>query len=76
MTFEKALEQLENIVHEMESGQLSLESSLKKFEEGIKLSQYCSKKLEETEKKINLLIENKDGTVTENAYKPSDDTIA
>ncbi len=65
VTFEKALEQLEQIVQEMESGELTLDNALKKFEEGIKLSQFCSKKLEETEKKITLLMEQTDGSVKE-----------
>jgi len=64
LTFEQAMQQLEQIVQEMESGKLTLESALVKFEEGIKLSRFCSKKLEETEKKITLLIENADGSVT------------
>lgn len=73
LSFEKALEQLEQIVHEMESGRLPLESALKKFEEGIKLSRFCSQKLEETEKRINLLIENQDGSVTEKPFGEGDD---
>jgi len=73
LSFEKALEQLEQIVHEMESGRLPLESALKKFEEGIKLSRFCSQKLEETEKRINLLIENQDGTVAEKPFGEGDD---
>lgn len=73
LSFEKALEQLEQIVHEMESGRLPLESALKKFEEGIKLSRFCSQKLEETERRINLLIENQDGSVTEKPFGEGDD---
>ena len=69
LSFEKALEQLEQIVQEMESGGLSLENALKKFEEGIKLSRYCSQKLEETERKINLLIEKPDGTTEEAPFE-------
>jgi exodeoxyribonuclease VII small subunit len=60
LTFEKAMEQLEKIVAAMETEALSLEQSVKKFEEGMKLSQYCSQKLEETEKKISLLMGIKD----------------
>ena len=60
LTFEKAMEQLEKIVAAMETEALSLEQSVKKFEEGMKLSQYCSQKLEETEKKISLIMGNKD----------------
>ena len=54
-TFEKAMEQLEKIVKELESGELTLEASIKKFEDGIKLSRLCSRKLEETENRINAL---------------------
>ncbi|RJQ78741.1 MAG: exodeoxyribonuclease VII small subunit [Desulfobacteraceae bacterium] len=68
LSFEKAMEQLEQIVQEMESGKLSLENALKKFEEGIKLSRFCAHKLEETEKKITLLIENADGSVRETPF--------
>lgn len=74
LTFEKALEQLEQIVQEMETGHLSLENSLKKFEEGIKLSQFCSQKLEETEQKINLLIEKPDGRIEETSFTDELDT--
>ena len=53
--FEDALSRLEMIVNDLEKGGLTLEESLKKFEEGIKLSDYCVKKLEELEKKIEVL---------------------
>ena len=56
LTFENAMEQLEKIVASLETEALSLELSLKKFEEGMKLSQYCSRKLEETEKKISMIM--------------------
>jgi len=65
LSFEEAMAQLDKIVHEMESGQLSLENALKKFEEGIKLSRFCSQKLDETEKKITMLMENADGSLKE-----------
>lgn len=68
VSFEKAMEQLEQIVQEMESGRLSLENALKKFEEGIRLSRFCSQILEETEKKITLLIENADGSLVETPF--------
>lgn len=70
VSFEKALDQLEHIVRDMESGNLTLEQSLKKFEEGMKLSKYCTRKLDETEKKISLLMSQADGSVIE---KPFDD---
>lgn len=72
VSFEKALEQLEGIVQEMESGDLTLDNALKKFEEGVKLSQFCSKKLEETEKKITLLMEQADGSIKETQFDPED----
>ena len=55
MNFEKALEKLEKIVDEMESGKLPLDDSLKRYEEGIKLIQLCSKRLETAQKKVELL---------------------
>ena len=72
VTFEKALAQLEQIVKEMESGNLDLENALKKFEEGIKLSQFCSQKLDETEKRITLLMSKADGSVTETPFQIDD----
>lgn len=64
-TFESALKKLEKIVEELDSGDLPLEKSLKKFEEGIELSKYCSKKLEETEAKINRLVKESNEKVVE-----------
>lgn len=74
VSFEKAMDQLEEIVQEMESGNLSLEQSLKKFEEGMKLSKYCSQKLEETEKKISLLMSQTDGSVVEKPFERNEST--
>ncbi len=51
-TFEKAMTRLEQIVAKLESGQCSLDESLQLFEEGTKLSAYCSKLLKEAEQKI------------------------
>ena len=53
--FESAAQKLEDIVSEMETGELSLDETLKKFEEGIKLSKFCSDKLNEAEEKITTL---------------------
>lgn len=57
LNFEDALKKLESIVYEMEKGDLKLEESLKKFEEGIRLSSFCLKELEKAEGKIKLLLE-------------------
>ena len=70
VTFETAVKQLEQIVLELESGNLPLEDSIKKFEEGIKLSKFCSAKLDETEKKITLLLKDQDGNVIEKPFIP------
>ena len=59
--FEDALNKLEEIVHRMEAGDLSLDESLRAFEEGIKLVRLCSKKLEEAERRIDLLVKNEQG---------------
>ncbi len=64
-TFESALKKLEKIVEELESGDLSLEKSLKKFEEGIALSKFCSKTLEETETKVTQLVRDAAGNLNE-----------
>ena len=61
LSFEQALEKLESVVADMESGELSLSESMKRFEEGTKLAGLCTKKLGETEKKIEILVnKNKD----------------
>ena len=54
--FEKAFQQLEKIVQRLEGEELSLDDSLKLFEEGIGLSRFCHQKLEEVEKKIELIL--------------------
>jgi len=59
--FEDAMKELEDIVKRLESGDLSLEESLKIFEEGIALSRYCFKKLEEAEKRVSILIKDEGG---------------
>ena len=59
--FEQAMARLETIVSELEKGDLSLDESLKIFEEGIKLSKICLKMLDDTERKVEILIQDKDG---------------
>ena len=63
-SFEKALERLEEIAAAMESGDLGLEKMVAAFEEGQKLVKLCSSKLNEVEKKIEILVKQADGTVT------------
>ncbi|GAB6267662.1 MAG: exodeoxyribonuclease VII small subunit [Smithella sp.] len=54
--FEDALEKLEDIVKKMEAGDIPLDESLKSFEEGIRLIRFCSAKLEETERRVEVLL--------------------
>lgn len=63
--FETAMKRLEDIVRELEAGELSLEDSLKKFEEGIRLSRFCANKLDEIEKKVSILVQNEEKKLDE-----------
>jgi len=63
--FEKSLKRLETIVSEMESGALGLEEMISRFEEGQSLLKFCSKKLNEVERKIEILVKKGDKVVTE-----------
>ena len=65
-SFEDNMKKLEQIVTELEKGELNLDDSVKKFEEGIKVSKECSKMLEEAEKKITILINDENGIKEEN----------
>jgi exodeoxyribonuclease VII small subunit len=66
--FEDALARLETIVTELEKGDLPLDESLKIFEEGIKLSKTCLKMLDEAERKVEILIQDKEGKKRLRAY--------
>jgi exodeoxyribonuclease VII small subunit len=67
-TFEQSMKQLEQIIQELESGDLPLEKAIKKFEEGIQLSRSCSKMLDETEKKVSILLEDTEGNIKETPF--------
>lgn len=64
--FEQAMAELEKIANELEKGDLTLDESVKKFEEGMKLSKQCTDILEKAEKRINILINNGDELKEEN----------
>lgn len=66
ITFEQAIKQLEQISVELEKGDLNLDESVKKFEEGMKLAKTCSEILENAEKRISILIKTEDGVVEQN----------
>jgi len=61
LKFEEALKKLENIVEDLEKGDLTLDEALKKYQEGIDLSRSCSARLENAKKKIDILSKNKKG---------------
>jgi exodeoxyribonuclease VII small subunit len=63
MKFEEALARLEEIVKKMEDGDLTLEESLDAFEAGIKLSRFCTKKLDEAERRVEILLKDEDEKV-------------
>ncbi len=63
--FEEMLEKLENIVHRMEEGNITLEESLVAFEEGIRLSRMCAKKLDEAQRKVEILLQQEGEPATE-----------
>lgn len=67
-SFEEKMEYLEKIVTELEKGDLNLDDSVSKFEEGIKISKECNKILEEAEKKITILL-NQDGQIKEENFE-------
>lgn len=66
--FESALKKLEEVVKKLEGGELSLEDSLKAFEEGVKHSAFCSKKLDEAERRVELLLKQRDGSFAKRAF--------
>jgi exodeoxyribonuclease VII small subunit len=73
LSFEKALEKLEKIVAELESGDVALEDALKKYEQGVKLSRACQARLSQAEKKISVLARALDGGLVKEPYEPSEE---
>ena len=70
-SFEEALARLEEITAELEDGDLSLEKSLKKFDEGIKLAEYCNAQLAEAKAKVEILLE-RDGRLEATPFAGAD----
>jgi exodeoxyribonuclease VII small subunit len=75
-SFELAMKQLEQIVQDLESADMPLEKAIKKFEEGIQLSKYCTDKLDESEKKITILMQGSDGKLAEVPFSGENDDLA
>ena len=70
--FEKALADLENIVQRLDENDLSLDESLSLFEEGIKLSRFCSQKLDAVENKVEILLRDDEGNLQKEPFENSD----
>jgi exodeoxyribonuclease VII small subunit len=71
--FETALKRLEEIVKKLENGELSLDSALQLFEEGIKLSRFCHTKLEEAERRVEILVKNSSGQTRPVPFEPENE---
>ncbi len=70
-SFEENMEELEKVVAELEKGDLNLDDSVSRFEQGIRISKECSKILEEAEKKITILVK-KDDEMKEEDFQTKD----
>ncbi len=64
MTFETSMVQLEEIVAQLESGDLPVEQSIQRFEEGLKLLSYCSEVLQKAEQKVTVLTKQSDKSLS------------
>jgi exodeoxyribonuclease VII small subunit len=69
--FEESLKKLESVVEQLEKGDLSLEDSLKLFEEGVALSATCKKELDAAEGKVQMLIKQRDGSLKGEPFPPA-----
>jgi len=73
MTFEKAVKRLEDIVQKLEEGKVPLDESLRLFEEGVKLSRFCNARLEEIERKIEILTKGEDGELKAEPFEEDEE---
>lgn len=71
-SFEASMERLETIVSELEDGRLPLEQSLKLFEEGVGVVKTCTRKLDEAERRVEVLLKEADGEVTTAPLEPEE----
>lgn len=74
MSFEDALKELEDVADSLESGGLGLDDSIKEFEKGVRLARYCQLKLEEAERKIEILQKGDDGEIKPGRVAVKSDT--
>ena len=74
LTFEDALQNLESLAEQIERGQIGLEESIKKYEEGMQLSQQLSQGLEQAQKRVDVLMKNAAGEMTTQPFNTDDET--
>lgn len=72
-TFETAMSELENIVKQLEKGDVTLDESLELFESGVKLSKECRKMLDSAEKKVSVLVTGADGETVKQDFLPEEE---
>jgi exodeoxyribonuclease VII small subunit len=72
-SFESSLEDLEHIVKQLEAGDLPLERSLELFEQGVRLSRECQKRLDEAERKVEILLRSGDGVYKATPFEEPDE---
>lgn len=72
LRFEEALDRFEQIVHRLEEGNLSLDESLNLFEQGVKLSKICSQRLNEAQRRIEVLTKDEDGDLVPKPFLPEE----
>ena len=73
ISFEEAMSRLECEVKRLESGSMTLDESISAFEEAVKLVKICNERLEQAERKVRLLTELSDGTVTDFPFDNADE---
>jgi exodeoxyribonuclease VII small subunit len=71
--FDDALKRLEEIVQQLEAGDLSLEDSIRLFEEGVGMSRLCGRKLEAAERKVEMLVQDQEGQLRSEPFPPAEE---
>lgn len=72
-SFEASLEELEQIVRQLEAGDLALDRSLELFEQGVRLSRECQKRLDDAERRVEILLRGNDGAYRPTAFEEPDE---
>lgn len=73
--FEEALKKLETLVEQMESGEMGLDAMVAAFEEGQKLIAFCTNKLNEVERKIEILVKDENGNISAQPLEAGDEEL-